>query len=166
MSRRIAIEPLELRRLLTILGSLSGFAYLDTHEFGVKDADEAGFAGLTVQLQSVNSQGKLSDVSGVGPVHTLSDGSYSFNGLAAGTYQIQILPPSNVAVGVLSPGTAGGAAGNDEIQVALAAGQNATDYNFAILGAAGERDLAADVHGLDQHCRTRRRNQRRHNGCG
>ena len=70
MIRRIAIEPLESRRLLAVTGSLSGYAYLDTHDFGVKDADEAGFAGLTVQLQSVDSQGNLSSVSGVGPTQT------------------------------------------------------------------------------------------------
>src|SRR5271157_2823075 len=137
MIRRIAIEPLESRRLLAVTGSLSGYAYLDTHDFGVKDADEAGFAGLTVQLQSVGSQGNLGNVAGVGLVQTLSDGSYGFTGLAAGTYQIQISPSSNLNVGILSPGSAGGIVGNDEIQVTLAAGQNATDYNFAILGAQG-----------------------------
>ena len=129
------IEPLESRRLLAVTSSLSGYAYLDPQDSGVKAADEAGFAGLTVQLQSVDSQGNLSNVSGVGPEQTLSDGSYSFTGLAAGTYQIQISPSSKLAVGILSPGSAGGTAGNDEIQVTLAAGQDATDYNFAILGA-------------------------------
>ena len=43
--------------MLAVTGSLAGFAYLDTHDFGVKDADEAGFAGLTVQLQSVAARG-------------------------------------------------------------------------------------------------------------
>ena len=76
-----------------------------------------------------------------------SDGSYSFNGLSAGTYQIQILPLVRRDVDILSPGSAGGTAGNDEIQVTLAAGQNATDYNFAILGPDGSR-FPADVHGL------------------
>ena len=135
MIRRIAIEPLESRRLLAVTGSISGYAYLDTQTSASRMANEAGFAGLTVQLQSVDSQGNLSSVSGVGPVQTGSDGSYSFTGLAAGTYQIQISPSSKLAVGTLSPGSAGGTAGNDEIQVTLAAGQNATDYNFAILGA-------------------------------
>jgi len=121
--RRIAIEPLESRRLLAVTGSLSGFAYL---------ANGSGFGGLTVQLESVNSQGGLSNVS---VEQTLADGSYSFSGLAAGTYQIQISPSPKLAVGTPSPGSAGGTAGNDEIQVTLAAGQNATDYNFAILGA-------------------------------
>ncbi len=90
MIRRIAIGPLECRRLLAVTSSLSGFAYLDTHDFGVKDADEAGFAGLTVQLQGVDSQGNLNNVPGVVPQLTLSNGSYSFTGLVAGTYQIQI----------------------------------------------------------------------------
>ena len=107
MIRRIAIEPLESRRLLAVTGSLSGYAYLDTHDFGVKDADEAGYAGLTVQLEGVDSQGNLSSVAGIGPVQTLSDGSYSFTGLAAGTYQVQILPASTVDVGILSPGLGG-----------------------------------------------------------
>ncbi len=124
--RRIAIEPLESRRLLAVTGSLSGFAYLDIHDFGTKNADEAGFAGLTVRLK---------DVSGVGPVQTLADGSYHFNGLAAGTYQIQISPSSKLAVGSPSAGSAGGTVGSNEIQVTLAADQIATDYNFAILGA-------------------------------
>ena len=135
MTRRIAIEPLESRRLLAVTGSLSGFAYLDTHDFGIKDADEAGFAGLTVQLKSRDSQGNLGVVSGVGPVQTLADGSYRFNGLAAGSYQIQISPSSKLAVGVPSVGSAGGTAGSNEVQVTLTAGQSASYYNFAILGA-------------------------------
>ena len=130
MTRRIAIEPLESRRLLAVTGSISGFALLP---------GGAGFAGLTVQLESVDSQGNLSAVSGVGPVQTLSDGSYSFTGVAAGTYQVQIDPPSKLAVGTPTPGSAGGTAGNDDIQMTLTAGQNATDYNFAILGAATDQ---------------------------
>ena len=48
---------------------------------------------------------------------------------------MQISPSSRLVVGNLSPGSAGGTAGSNEIQFALAAGQAATDYNFAILGA-------------------------------
>jgi large repetitive protein len=133
--RRIAIEPLETRRLLAVTGSISGYAYLDPAAVGGMKSGDAGFAGLTVGLKSVDSQGNLSSVSGAGPVQTKSDGSYTFTGLAAGTYQVQILPSAKLAVGTLSPGSAGGTAGNNEIQLQLAANQNATDYNFAILGA-------------------------------
>jgi cyclophilin family peptidyl-prolyl cis-trans isomerase len=132
--RRITIEPLESRRLLAATGSISGFAYLDTHNFGVKDANEAGFAGLTVELRSVGSQENLSSVSGVGPTQTNSDGSYSFTGLAAGTYEVLIKPSAKLAAGKPSPGSAGGSAGTNEIQLTLADNQAATDYNFALLG--------------------------------
>jgi cyclophilin family peptidyl-prolyl cis-trans isomerase len=135
MIRRIAIEPLETRRLLAVTGSISGYAYLDSQDSSVMAAGDAGFAGLTVQLQSVSSQGSLSNVAGVPPAQTNSSGMYNFTGLAAGTYQIQIQPSSKISVGPLSPGSAGGTVGTDEIQMTLAAGQSATDYNFAILGA-------------------------------
>ncbi len=118
----------------TATGTISGYAYLDTQDAGKWSAAETGFAGLTVQLQSVGSQGSLADVSGVGPVQTAADGAYSFPAVPAGTYQIQIEPAPYVMVGQLSPGSEGGTAGTNEIQVTFD-GQNATDYNFAILGA-------------------------------
>ena len=68
---------------------------------------------------------------------TDTSGAYSFSGLAAGTYQVEIVnPPSYLNIGTPSLGTAGGSVvNNDEMQVTLAANQAATDYNFAILGA-------------------------------
>ncbi len=128
-------SPVSAATALTIVapGSLSGYAYLDPQDAGVKETGDEGFAGLTVELQSVNGQGTLSDVPGVGPLQTAADGSYSFTGLPAGTYQIQFLPPSNLTLGALTPGTASGIVGNDEIQVVLAAGQSGADYNFGIV---------------------------------
>jgi hypothetical protein len=102
----------------TTTGSLSGFVYLP---------DGAGFPGTgtyTVQLQSVDSQGNLSDVPGDGPAPIQSNGAYSFKGLTAGTYQIQI-SSSLTSLVVIS---------SDEIQVTLAAGQSSTNNNFTILG--------------------------------
>src|SRR5208282_3437444 len=83
------------------------------------------------------------NVPGVAAVQTLSNGSYDFSNIAAGTYQIQVLPPSNATVGILTPGSAGGTAGSDEIQMTLGASQNATDYNFAILGAVPNQTALA-----------------------
>ena len=100
-------------------------------------------AGLTVQL---SPQGNPSDVLSL--AQTASDGSYSFTGLAAGSYEIQ-LPASalsNFALGTPTPGTAGGnAVGSSEIDNAtLTVSQmNATDYNFAILGAQANASPAA-----------------------
>ena len=53
-----------------------------------------------------------------------SDGSYSFSGLAAGTYQIQV--PSSV--------TAELDMSSNEIQVVLAAGQTSSGNNFTVYG--------------------------------
>ena len=111
MMRRIAIEPLETRRLLSVTSSISGYVYLDPQNSGAMTAGDAGLSGVTVNLESVGSQGSLTSVSGVGPVQTNSAGSYSFSNLAAGTYQVQIEPSSKLAVGTLSPGSAGGTAG-------------------------------------------------------
>ncbi len=94
----------------------------------------AGLGGVTMQLWSVDSQGKTSAVSGVGPTQTLADGSYKFSGLAAGNYEVQIEPSSKLAVGTLTPGTAGGTSGTNDIQLSLADAQAASGNDFAITG--------------------------------
>ncbi len=131
--RRIAIEPLETRRLLSATASISGFAYLDPSNAAFSSTD-APFPGLTVQLRSIDGSGNATAVSGVGPQQTLSDGSFNFTGLNAGTYQVQIEPSSKLSVGTLTPGTAGGTAGANEIQMSLADGQASTGNDFDILG--------------------------------
>ena len=133
--RRIAIEPLETRRLLSATASISGFAYLDPSNAGQMTAADVGFPGMTVQLRSIDGSGNATAVSGVGPQQTLSDGSYDFTGLSAGTYQVQIVPSAKLDVGTLTPGSAGGTAGTNEIQLPLADGQAATNNDFAIVGA-------------------------------
>ena len=133
--RRIAIEPLETRRLLSATASIAGFAYLDPSNAGQMTAADVGFPGMTVQLRSIDGSGNATAVSGVGPQQTLSDGSFDFTGLNPGTYQVQIVPSAKLSVGTLTPGSAGGTAGTNEIQMTLADGQAATDNDFAILGA-------------------------------
>ena len=133
--RRIAIEPLETRRLLAATGSIAGYVYLDPTSTGQYQSSDAGFPGLTVELDSVSSTGSLSLVSPGGIAQTAADGSYSFTGLAAGTYELQISPSSRLSMGTVSPGSGGGTAGTNDIQLTLTAGQAATDYNFGVVGA-------------------------------
>ncbi len=97
-------------------------------------AASAGLGGVTMQLWSVDSQGNTSAVSGVGPTQTLADGSYKFSGLAAGNYEVQIEPSSKLAIGTLTPGTAGGTTGTNDIQMTLTDGQAASGNDFAISG--------------------------------
>ena len=132
--RRVAFEPLETRRLLSATGSISGFAYVDPANTGNMAAASAGLAGITMQLWSIDGQGNASAVSGVGPTQTLVDGSYKFNGLAAGSYEVQIEPSAKLAIGKLTPGTAGGTAGTNDIQLSLTDGQSASGNDFAISG--------------------------------
>ena len=133
-ARRIAFEPLETRRLLSATGSISGFAYVDPSNTGQMASASAGLGGVTMQLWSVDSQGNTSAISGVGPTQTLADGSYKFSGLAAGNYEVQIEPSSKLAVGTLTPGTAGGTTGTNDIQMTLTDGQAASGNDFTISG--------------------------------
>ena len=55
--RRIAIEPLETRRLLAATGSISGYVYLDPANAGQMSSGDQGFAGMTVELESVGRLG-------------------------------------------------------------------------------------------------------------
>ncbi len=136
--RRIAIEPLETRRLLAATGSISGFVYLDPANSGQYASGDQGIAGMTVELLSVGSSGSTTLVTPGGITTTAGDGSYSFPSLSntsATNYEVEIFPASQLMVGAASPGSAGGTAGTNNIQLSLSAGQAATDYNFALLGA-------------------------------
>ena len=63
-------------------GRISGVAFFDEDADGVMDASEIGrYAGLTVSLQTVS--GELID-----SVRTAADGSYAFEALSGGEYQI------------------------------------------------------------------------------
>ncbi len=70
-------------------GSLSGVVWNDLNSNGVHEAAEPGLLGWTVFLDQ-NSDGLLT--AGERQVVTISDGSYSFAGVSAGTVSIGILP--------------------------------------------------------------------------
>ena len=86
-----------------------------------------------MQLDTVGNTGSLSSVSGVGPTQTAADGCIASAGWPRGD-EVLLQPSAKLAVGTPTPGSAGGTAGNDDIQLTLTAGQTASDYNFAILG--------------------------------
>ena len=65
-------------------GTLGGLVWHDLDEDGVIDADEAGIADVGVRL---NGEGDLVHVT-----HTAADGTYRFDGLAAGYYTVTRLP--------------------------------------------------------------------------
>ena len=88
-SRRTSLraETLEQRMLLaTDLGAIAGNVFNDVDNDSIQDAGELGIAGVTVQL----SGGALG-----APVTSVTDatGAYRFDGLMAGTYTVEQLPP-------------------------------------------------------------------------
>ena len=111
--------------------SLSGFIYLDANSNGSKEASEAGIAGVAVTLK---------DASGAAlkTVSTLANGSFVFQGLAAGSYGLAQASLSQFRDGTDALGSAGGsrAVKGQMTGIVLGAGVDATGYLFGELPAA------------------------------
>jgi hypothetical protein len=117
-------------RLTVASGSVSGYVYVDANNNGQKAGSESGLAGVTVRLTDPNGS--------VNWTQTDSTGLYSFQCLAAGTYQIQVVPSSKLLLGRNTLGTVAGTSrgtvGQNAFQLSLGAGETGTGYNFAVLG--------------------------------
>lgn len=110
---------------------ISGFVYADDNDNGIKDAGEQGIGGTTVEL--LNAAGNGTGITTV----TAADGSYSFLGLAPGTYGVRETQPGGYLDGKDTVGDHGGNAGNDLITGAvLAGGVTGMNYNFGELRPA------------------------------
>jgi hypothetical protein len=100
----------------TSLASLSGHVYYDGDMSGARDASEAGLANWMVMLSGTDSVGNAVSLSAT----TGDDGSYSFTGLEAGTYQISVMQ-----MGAWS------ATGPSMIEsISLSGGQQGTGHDF------------------------------------
>ena len=97
----------------TMLGSIGCVAFMDADANGVQEGGEAGAAGIIVYLydQSNNI---------IAVKTTAADGTYSFGGLAAGTYTVV----AGSAPDASSPSTP------DTYTITLAAGENVCSANF------------------------------------
>ena len=80
--RRLQAERLEDRQLLA---TISGTVFNDLNANGLKDGGEAGQSGWTVYLDA-DGNGQLG--TGETSAVTAANGSYSFDGLAPGTYTV------------------------------------------------------------------------------
>ena len=103
-------------------GSVSDRVWIDTNSNGQLDVGELGLAGVTVQIR--DSSGAL-----LASAVTDAEGNYSFLSLAAGTYQVTILPPQYYTAtwdldGVSTANTA---------VVVLGIGQERTDVDFGLI---------------------------------
>ena len=124
-------------------GSISGFVYVDANNDGVRAATgEAGIGGVAIQLSGTTGSGVPISLN----TTTAADGSYSFTGLSAGTYNLIETQPASYQDGKETAGMASGQVNissfgteanlNRIDQIALSAGVDATGYLFGELPAA------------------------------
>jgi len=106
-------------------GSLSGYAYFDSNNNGVKDAGETGLANVFIDLQGVALQVPVFQSTITGP-----DGSYTFPGLQPGRYIIREVQPGFYADGLDAIGTQGGLSFNDEFHIELGESIDGFGNNF------------------------------------
>jgi hypothetical protein len=106
--------------------SISGSKFNDANGNGVRDAGEAGVAGITINLAGPNGLTRT----------TTSDasGNFSFSSLPAGAFILSEVVPAG------STQTTPGGAGT--IAVTLAAGQTASGFLFGNRAAAGTASIA------------------------
>ncbi len=112
--------------------SIAGFVYCDTDNDGERDTVEPGVMGVMIALTGTDDQGAAVEQT----VMTAADGSYIFEGLRPGTYEVSERHPSAMIDGQDTAGTLGGTVDDDEIsEIVLDGDDHVTDYNF------GERGL-------------------------
>lgn len=122
--------------------SLSGYAYIDADNDG-KRLTPAGQSGvllpnIEIHLLRRDLEGHWSEVTGKSPALTRFDGLYSFTGLPAAAYRLQVSLPDTLLDGLDTPGTIAGVprgvASKDQLEVELRRGEMGVDYNFGMLG--------------------------------
>ena len=93
----------------------------------MQDSGEPGIAGVTIQLNGVDSQNNPFTL----VTTTDAAGHYQFNNLLPGTYTITEIQPLNYMDGKDSLGSLGGQQTNDQFAgIALPAGGSGINYNF------------------------------------
>jgi uncharacterized repeat protein (TIGR01451 family) len=108
--------------------SLSGLAYRDANDNGMRDAGEPSESNLAVTLKGVDEQGR----NVLTTAYTDVSGNFSFADLAPGSYQLEAAAVDGWVDGVWVAGSAGGTAQPGSITgIVLAAGTAAQGYVIA-----------------------------------
>ena len=111
--------------------SLSGSVFADSDYDGFFDAKENGLGGVTVKLTGKDVNGKSVSLTRI----TNKDGSYSFNGLQAGTYKVSEVTPDGFfttrnSVGTVAGQVVGSLGGDNISGITLSGGKDGVSYNF------------------------------------
>ncbi len=114
--------------------SIGGFVYFDANNNGIKESNEFGIAHVVITLTGTTDVGQSVSMA----TTTADDGSYSFNTLRPGIYNITETPPPVFRPGKDTIGTPGGDTSQYHFSnIVLSAGFNGEDNNFGHLPAPG-----------------------------
>ncbi len=135
--------------------SLAGQVFHDVNDDGLRQVAEIGIAGVEITLTGSDIYGNTVNRT----TTTNVTGQWSFTALAAGTYRVSEAQPANYNDGQDTVGTAGGTldpAGDAFDAVTLAAGEDATAYDFGELGTglSGIVWLDRDASGVHETAET------------
>ncbi|MCH8921734.1 MAG: tandem-95 repeat protein, partial [Planctomycetes bacterium] len=115
--------------------SLAGSVFVDANNDGVRDAGELGVPGSLITLSGSAEDGSLFTAS----LLSENDGSYVFEDVPAGTYDVTQQQPVAMLDGIALAGSHGGVSGVNQITgVVFEGDQDATGYNFGELGLRAE----------------------------
>jgi hypothetical protein len=115
--------------------SLSGFVYADNNYSHTRDSGEQGIGDITIVLSGTDVNNQTVNLT----TTTAADGSYTFTGLADGTYQVTEQLPSfyfggTNAVGTVNGTSDGALVGGDTIgSIVLHGGDKGVEYDFAVV---------------------------------
>jgi len=112
-------------------GSLSGYVYVDSNGDGIRDSDECGVPGVQITLTGSDDSGNAVNRE----VFTQTDGSYLFDELASGTYQLTERQPTAMGDGQDSTTASGATVDDDSIaSIVLESSEISTENNFGEAG--------------------------------
>ncbi|MGI9606029.1 MAG: SdrD B-like domain-containing protein, partial [Acidimicrobiales bacterium] len=122
--------------------TIGNFVWDDLNANGIQNAGEPGLDGITINL--LNAAGTITLAS----TTTAGGGSYSFTGLAPGTYAVQVVTPAGMTITAVDSG------GNDaidsdidgsgEVVATVVSGQNDNTIDGGLFTAASVGDFVWD----------------------
>ncbi len=113
------------------VSTLSGRVYIDLNRDGVRQPNEPGLSGVSIQITGTDIFGGTVNRT----TTTSSDGSFTFDNLLPGTYTLAETQPTGFPDGITQAGSSGGTVnGNIISNIVLAGDVNATDYTFGEFG--------------------------------
>ncbi|MGA0606548.1 SdrD B-like domain-containing protein [Phenylobacterium sp. VNQ135] len=124
------------------VSTLSGAVYVDANNDNVRQADEAGIAGVELRLTGTAEGGApVSLTATTGP-----DGAYRFTEVLGGNYILTETQPAGFDDRGETAGTAGGTVENDRISgIVLPVGSDATGYLFGENGTGLQGSVYLDL---------------------